>query len=104
MTVVINHPENGVFVGVAMNMAFFTALDCAGQFQVCAFADEAEARDFAGNILAQGMDVSELSYVEVGTEKHYATAHDLLRVGLTDAANALMREKLEMAEPTGLAM
>ena len=87
-----------------MGLAFWTALDCAGQTLVCTFADEADARDFAETVLSQGMEVSDLTYHEVDTNKSYATGPELLKAGLTDAANALMREKLEMAEPTGFVM
>ncbi len=104
MAHVITDPQNGVLIGLSMGLAFWTALDCAGQHRVCTFEDEAEAKDFAEQILANGMDVSAFTYVEVDTAQPFAGADHLLKAGLVEPANALMRAQLENAEPSEFRM
>lgn len=103
MAFVINHPENGVFVGTALGLAFWTALDCAGQESVCAFRTEDDAREFLKEVL--GAETAEgASVVETGPDRRYATAEDLLAAGLTDAAKNLMTRKLANFDERGSVM
>lgn len=98
MAFVISHPENGVFVGTALGLAFWTALDCAGQESVCAFRTEEDARDFLNETLAA--EAAEgVRIVETRPDRPYATAEDLLAAGLVDAAKALMTVRLSHFKP-----
>lgn len=103
MAFVISHPENGVFVGTALGLAFWTALDCAGQESVCAFRTEEDARDFLNETLAAEA-AGGARIVETRTDRPYATAEDLLAAGLTDATKNLMTRKLANFDERGSVM
>lgn len=99
MAYIINHQEYGVFVGTGLGMAFWTALDCAGQERTCVFPSEEEAEDFCRTVLE--MDNDQVSYIEIKTSRDYADAKDLMVAGLEDASHALMKERLSNMEVSG---
>lgn len=103
MAYVINHLDDGVFVGSAMGLAFFTNHDCAGQEKACAFPTREIAQEFIRKVFREELNANFLSekfeVVDIGTDRDYATADDLARAGLVDAAKALMTERLNNFEP-----
>lgn len=89
MRTVITHEEDGIFVGAAMGLAFFSMLDAAGQDQVATFLDEADARDFICQWEPE-MDPDRFSYVEVKVDTDHATIADLVEAGLQDKIGTLL--------------
>lgn len=89
MRTVIVHENDGIFVGQAMGLAFFTKLDAAGQATVATFLDEADARDFVSTWEPQ-VDGDAFTYAEVDVDRDFAEIHELCAAGLEDHIGLLL--------------
>lgn len=89
MRTVIVHERDGIFIGAAMGLAFFSHLDAAGQDNVCTFRDEADAKDFVSG-WTPPLDTDAFTYVSVDTEQGFATIADLCAAGLQDQIGLLL--------------
>lgn len=99
MGYVINHETEGVFVGEGLGLCFFTNLDCAGQDRVCVFSTREKAESYVKDYLHTMSGA--FSYIEVKTDRPYATISDLIKADLREAAGKLAAEKLAREEPSG---
>lgn len=85
--VVIVHPEWGIFVGISMGLAFWSAMDCVGQDCVPVMPDEAEARAFI-DVWCITTDKTVFTYCPVQAAKHWATIEELDAAGLSEWIDA----------------
>lgn len=83
MTVVIIHPEWGLFVGVSMGLAFWSALDCVGQDTAPVMPTEDDARQFTST-WCLSTDPQTFTYHPVQAAKHWATIEELDAAGLSE--------------------
>lgn len=79
-------------------------MECAGQEYVCTFKDEEDAKNFVATVLSNDLDASTLEFTEVKSDTGRAGFQDLRDAGLTEAAKALMRTKLENADTSEFTM
>lgn len=94
-------PDHGVFVGHAMGLAFFSLMECAGQWEVPTF----ESPQDAAKLLVLDFKLPNRMFyvaVEVATGKEFANAHALRRAGLGDYIGALEQNFIN-APPEGSA-
>lgn len=100
MSVVIVHPEWGIYLGGFLGLGFFSEMDCAGQEEACVFPDEDEARNYVESWEENG-DPGGYRYVEIATTKEWATIEELAAVGLN--VEPLRRERLANLNVAGSA-
>jgi len=83
MKYAITHPEQGIYVGHAMGMAFWSLWDAAGQDCAVVFDTKEDARNHVMS-WATHNDPDAYGYAEVGVapDAHYATVADLRKAGL----------------------
>lgn len=80
--VVITHSEDGIFVGHAMGLGFWSLHESAGQDCVVAFDDEAQARAQVRS-WSRRHKIKDYGFVEVETENAtFATIPELTAAGL----------------------
>lgn len=79
-SVVITHPEYGIFVGEALGLAFWSKLDAVGQNSAAVFENEADARSYIADI-AVPVAKQSFSYVQLETEDGYHASIPELRTG-----------------------
>lgn len=60
MPFVLNHPTDGVFVGFAMGLAFFTGYETAGQSHVATMSSLEEAESLMEDIGIPGLSAVEV--------------------------------------------
>lgn len=84
--VVIVHPEWGIFVGISMGLAFWSAMDCVGQDCVPVMPDETEARAFIDTWTQQPTDA--FLYHPVQAAKQWTTIEELDAAGLSEWIDA----------------
>ncbi|MCI0755471.1 hypothetical protein [Teichococcus vastitatis] len=94
MPVVITHPSDGVYVGHALDLAFWTLLDAAGQAEVVTFTDEAEAREHVANWDERNNPAS-YGYVAVSAGR-YAGVEALAAAGLSHLVGDLLENALSV--------
>lgn len=95
MSVVITHPEQGIYVGSAMGLGFWSLWDAAGQTQAVTFPDESDARDYVSG-WQELNDPETYGYVAVPTANPgYATVDELREAGLEE-----MLGELQITVPT----
>ncbi|WP_315920952.1 hypothetical protein [Mesorhizobium sp. SP-1A] len=83
-SVVITHPEYGIFVGEGLGLAFWSKLDAVGQNSAAVFENETQARSFVADI-AVPVAKQSFSYVQLETEDGYhASIPELQAAGLGD--------------------
>lgn len=93
--VVIIHPEWGIFVGISMGLAFWSAMDCVGQDCVPVMPDEAEARAFID--AWDGNDVTDktvFKFHPVQAAKQWATIEELDAAGLSEWTTPLKAARM----------
>ena len=94
--VAIIHPEHGIFVGVCFGLAFWSNIDCAGQYQVPLMTDEAEARAFIATWRSPTgpIDPDAFTYHTVESVEKWATIEELDAVGLSHLTAPLKAERM----------
>lgn len=81
-SVVITHPEYGIFVGEGLGLAFWSKLDAVGQSSAAVFENEADARSYIADI-AVPVAKQSFGYVQLETEDGYhASISELQAAGL----------------------
>lgn len=91
--VVIIHPEWGIFVGISMSLAFWSATDCVGQDCVPVMPDEAEARAFIDTWCITA-DKTVFTYCPVQAAKQWATIEELDAAGLSEWTTPLKAARM----------
>lgn len=82
------HPTDGIFVGVALGLAFFSLVEDAGQESVPVFDTAKEADDYFATW--PRFNRSDMRYVEVEVAgAHQATYEELCAAGLEKQAAPL---------------
>ena len=81
MSIVIYSKQQGVFLGAAMGMGFWSKIDAVGQSQACTFESKEEAKAISKN-----WDIappSAMQFIEVNTQdKDYATISECMAAGM----------------------
>ncbi len=102
-SIVITHPELGIYLGSAMGLGFWSELDSVGQIAAPTFENSEQAINYI-----EGWDQSDhietYVFVEVGTrDQYYASIDELKSVGLEwllgdmeDNANTVLEELTPM--------
>jgi hypothetical protein len=81
---IIFHDEMGVFVGQNMGLAFWSMLECAGQWNVAIFLNEKDARELIAE-WKPAQDPDNYQYKEVKTKyRTHATIAELLKAGVDE--------------------
>jgi hypothetical protein len=98
--VAIIHPEHGLFVGVGLGLAFWSNMDCAGQYQVPLMADEAEARAFVSSWRSPAgpIDPDTFTYHAVESVETWATIEELEAAGLSHLTLPLKAARMGPAQ------
>lgn len=81
--VVIIHPEWGIFVGVSLGLAFWSAIDCVGQETVPVMESETDARAFIDSWVGASVKSGDFTYHPVPTKSTHATIEELDAAGLS---------------------
>lgn len=82
--VAVAHPEYGIFVGVALGLAFWSKFDAVGQNSVAVFETVDQAKELLSKIEVP-MSIKQFRFVEIETDNEfYATIKELKEVGLGD--------------------
>jgi len=98
MSVVITHPENGIFIGEALGVGFWSKLDPAGQTCAVCFRDEKDALEFIATWfeVPEGIEFAKVVPDIKNNGSLYASIQALRNAGLdgwieerTETANAL---------------
>jgi hypothetical protein len=86
----ITHPEQGIYVGYAMGMGFWSLWDAAGQTTAAVFDLEDDARDHVAS-WSNHNDPHAYGYapVEVSPDAEHATVDELREAGLHDLIGEL---------------
>jgi hypothetical protein len=88
---VMNHAQDGVFLGLSMGLGFWSKLDPVGQDSAPVFPSEKEGREFLGTWSLEGMDAAQrqafmdaISFVEVepSGDGKWATMTACVKAGL----------------------
>lgn len=95
--VVIVHPDWGIFLGVAMGLAFWSNMDCAGQTCAPIIPDEAEARKFL-EMRSHGPGPEAFRYHPVQAAEAWATIEELDAAGLSDLTWTLKAARMGPAQ------
>lgn len=89
MSVVITHPEMGIYIGNAMGLGFWSKWDGVGQTQAAVFPSEVEAKAHVASWDERNV-VEDYEYATVETEDpDYATVEELRAAGLEDLLGEL---------------
>lgn len=89
MSIVITHPEQGIYVGSAMGLGFWSLWDAAGQVEAVTFPDESTARDYVRGWQNLN-DPETYGYAEVTTAgAGFATVEELKEAGLEELLGEL---------------
>jgi len=90
MKYAITHPEQGIYVGNAMGLGFWSLWDAAGQDRAVVFDTKEEARRHVSS-WENGSDPDAYGYAEVNVapDAHYAAVGELREAGLADLVGEL---------------
>ena len=82
MSVIIHHPDMGVYLGNCMGLGFWSKLDPAGQDTAATFPDEDAARDhlFTWDDPVDGCEFLEV-HVDESSGEHYASIEACVAAG-----------------------
>jgi hypothetical protein len=88
--IVLTHPEQGIYVGNAMGLGFWSNWEAAGQDVAVSFDDEAAARAHVST-WDENNDPDAYGYarVSVASDEGYATVAELADAGLGDLLGEL---------------
>lgn len=101
MSVVITHPDYGIFVGHAIGLGFWSRLDAAGQDTACVFESEQQAREFI-RTWKTNSNPDDYEYQEVAcADGFHATVEELRAAGLQDQLGDLEMESLRNTPAMG---
>jgi hypothetical protein len=92
LPVVITHLSDGIYVGQALGLAFWTLIDAAGQAEVVTFTDEAEAREHVASWDKRNNPAT-YGYVAVSAGR-YAGVEALAAAGLSHLVGNLLEDAL----------
>lgn len=89
--IALTHPEQGIYVGNAMGLGFWSNWEAAGQDVAVTFDDEAAARAHVAT-WDENNDADRYGYapVSVACEEGYATVDELVEAGLGDLLGELL--------------
>lgn len=92
-SIVVVHPDHGIFVGAALGLGFWSKLDNAGQSSVATF----ETMDEAAEIMRQWnqkFEGGDLKYIAVACEDEFAaTIEELKAAGLEDDLGMMAQQE-----------
>lgn len=91
--VAVIHPEWGIFLGCAMGLAFWSALDCAGQDCAPVMVDESQARAFIDQ-LRNIPDRTVFTFHPVEAVEIWATIEELDAAGLSEWTGPMKAERM----------
>ncbi len=102
MSIVITHPEDGIYLGNCLGMGFWSLMDTAGQSQAATFESEAQARAHVMSWESHN-DPDALTYQEVVcANEFYATVEELKAAGLEDLLGEMELEHLRNTPAMGM--
>lgn len=91
---VIVHPEWGIYLGSCMGLGFFSAMDCAGQWEAAVFLSEDEARAYVA-AWSDNDQPDMFTYPSVQAEQDFwATIEELDTAGLSEWTIPMKAERL----------
>lgn len=91
--IAIVHPEWGIFLGVGMGLAFWSAIDCVGQETAPLMTDEAEAQTFLDQ-WDTTIDKSVFTFHAVQAVAVWATIEELDAAGLSAWTAPMKAERM----------
>ena len=99
MSVVITHPEMGVYLGSWIGLGFWSLLDPVGQQEAVTFPDETDASAHIASWDNEN-DPTAYSFVVVDADRSASIAV-LKASGLTHLLGAMEEDALRYCEPAG---
>jgi hypothetical protein len=102
MSIVITHHEDGIYLGHALGLGFWSLLDTAGQSQAATFESERQAREHVASWVDHN-DPDEFDYREVAcANEFYATVQELKAAGLGEMLGEMELEHLRNTPAMGM--